>query len=727
MLLAQFDPSRLGVQFNAPIPFNSTSGPWFWAALAGVPVSIILLYFLKLRRRSVQVPSTILWKRSVEDLHVNSLFQRLRRNLLLFLQLLAVAMAVLALLGPQIKGSTRAGQRHILVIDNSASMSATDTGTDRLSRAKDEAKKVVESMGPSDLAMVIAFNDSARVVSTYTGNERELLQRIDAIRPSASSTSLLEALTVASGLANPSRQFGEGESVGESVPPKLTIFTDGGFSDVEGFSLGKLVPEVVVIGPPPPRVEAGAKPDPTAKAPSDNVGIVALQTARNDENPDQFQVFGRVRNYRDEPVAIQARLLRHDLDQPPGAGKLIDALDITIEPQANQAFKFDLPDSGAMGLEVQLDVKDALEQDNTAFTAVAPPRRAKVLVVTEGNRYLIRSLTTATAGDNGEIATVAPSALEGGDVARQLAAGEFDLVVFDNVSPKTPPAANALYFGALPPGEAYAKSQEVEGPIILDWDIAHPLLQYIRDLSLVRIAKARVVEPPPGATPLIESNRGPIALFVPREGFSDVVITFPMFGADRNLNTDWHTRVSFPMFLFHCLRLLGNVEAVDNEEVHRPGQPIALRADPTTLEVEVVPPALRSGEVAGVGTTQFDAANAPKPGVAEKIRRSSQGTFLYNNAVRPGLYQVKWGDGVKNIFAVNLFDERESDLATRGLAPTGVSAADAEKYEIKIGYTPVTGTRKTVPDRKDWWWALTLVALGIVLFEWYIYNRRVYV
>ena len=97
-----------------------------WAVLAGVPVGIIALYFLKLRRRPVQVPSTLLWRRSLEDLHVNSLFQRLRRNLLLFLQLLAVLLAMLALAGPRIKGTAGQGQRFVLMIDNSASMSATD-------------------------------------------------------------------------------------------------------------------------------------------------------------------------------------------------------------------------------------------------------------------------------------------------------------------------------------------------------------------------------------------------------------------------------------------------------------------------------------------------------------------------------------------------------------------------------------------------------------------------
>src|SRR5438876_5281322 len=127
-------------QFSFPIELNTPLGLTAWSALAGVPVGIIALYFLKLRRRPVRVSSTLLWRRSLEDLHVNSLFQRLRRNLLLFLQLLAVALAMLALAGPRIMGTAGQGQRYILVIDNSASMSATDVVPSRLARPRAEAK-----------------------------------------------------------------------------------------------------------------------------------------------------------------------------------------------------------------------------------------------------------------------------------------------------------------------------------------------------------------------------------------------------------------------------------------------------------------------------------------------------------------------------------------------------------------------------------------------------------
>src|SRR5215468_6198631 len=145
-------------QFSFPIELNSPLGLAAWSALAGVPVGIIALYFLKLRRRPVRVPSTILWRRSLEDLHVNSLLQRLRRNLLLLLQLLAVSLAMLALAGPRVAGTTGQGQRFVLAIDNSASMRATDLAPSRLDRAKQEAKTIVRGMEADDLAMVIAFS-----------------------------------------------------------------------------------------------------------------------------------------------------------------------------------------------------------------------------------------------------------------------------------------------------------------------------------------------------------------------------------------------------------------------------------------------------------------------------------------------------------------------------------------------------------------------------------------
>jgi hypothetical protein len=703
---------ELTILAQSPVQFATPLGASAWAVLAGVPVGIIALYFLKLRRRPVQVPSTLLWRRSLEDLHVNSLFQRLRRNLLLFLQLLAVLLAMLALLGPRVKGTQGQGQRYVLVIDESASMSATDVAPSRLAKAKQEAKRIVDDMEADDLAMVIAFSDRARVVSTYSANRDLLKKRIDDIQATQATTSLREALQVAAGLANPAsdreaRELPQGVvAVHAMVPPKLFVFTDGGFPDVEGLSLGNVEPEVVVIGPPPPPYNA-APPDKEkgkVKDPSDNVAIVALQAGRNDERPDQFQVFGRVHNYRGEEVATEAKLIRHDPDKPGGDGRLLDAVALKIVPGGDQSFKFDLPERGSAELEVRLDVKDSLPVDDRAFAVFGNPRKAQVLLVTTGDRYLVDTLRTPTAEQLADVTDVTPEQAKGDEVLRAVGAGKYDLVIYDRTRPDTPPEANALYIGALPPGKGFEKAKEVEGPHILDWNLSHPLMQYIRDLSLVRILKAKVVEPPTGSTVLIEGSQGPLAFITPRAGYVDAVVTFALLDGS-SFNSNWQLLYSFPLFIFNSLRALGNARDAAGGDVHRPGQPVTLRADSLAEEITV---------------------NGPD-GLRRTLRRTPQGTFVDNEANAAGLYHARWGKDGALSYAVNLFDARESDLAPRGLVPEGTPDSKVEDFKIKIGFNTVKGTRRTAPAQKDWWKPIALIALGVILVEWYIYNRRVYI
>ena len=135
---------------------------------AGITVPILVgMYFLKLRRRQMVVSSTLLWKRAVQDLQVNAPFQKIRRNLLLLLQLLVLLGLLLALARPTTKGSFQAGERIVIVIDQSASMNATDVSPTRLARAKDQAIELVDRL-EGGLAMVVSFAYQARVVQTFT-------------------------------------------------------------------------------------------------------------------------------------------------------------------------------------------------------------------------------------------------------------------------------------------------------------------------------------------------------------------------------------------------------------------------------------------------------------------------------------------------------------------------------------------------------------------------------
>ena len=63
-------------------------------------------------------------------------------------------------------------------------------------------------------------------------------------------------------------------------------------------------------------------------------------------------------------------------------------------------------------------------------------------------------------------------------------------------------------------------------------------------------------------------------------------------------------------------------------------------------------------------------------------------------------------------FAVNLFDSRESDLAP------------ADKLDL--GNEEVAAKPSKQAARQELWKWLLLGAIGVLIFEWYIYNRRVY-
>src|SRR5262249_8435717 len=121
---------NLSISYHIPVPW--------WAALLLllVPFLIVLLYFLKMKRKPLQVPSTYLWRKSIEDLHVNSLFQWLRDNVLLLVQLLIVLLLIYSIMALQVHGSTGTGKHYILMVDNSASMSAVDVAPNRLEAAR---------------------------------------------------------------------------------------------------------------------------------------------------------------------------------------------------------------------------------------------------------------------------------------------------------------------------------------------------------------------------------------------------------------------------------------------------------------------------------------------------------------------------------------------------------------------------------------------------------------
>jgi hypothetical protein len=646
---------------------------WQWLIMAAIPPLIVMLYFLKLRRQPVIVPSTYLWKRTIEDLHVNSIWQRLRKNLLLLFQLLVLLALILACLRPGFRSQERLGSRSILMIDNSGSMQATDVGGSRLNAAKQRALEMIDRLQAGDVAMVVAFSDRADVRQGFTGDRKKLRAAIESIKPTERITDLNEALRAASGLANPGRTSQIEDmydiQVAEALPATLYILSDGGFAPPQT-DLGNLAAEYIPIGSDSAR----------------NVGIVAFTVERNPERAGQVEAFARVQNFGSEASVVSVTL---SLD-----GELIDATQVEIEPFSAAGLNFELSAMESGAFQLTLETPDDFDLDNVAFAGLDPPRQLEVVLVTAGNTALEAALATPQSQALASIRLLDNADLGSPEYIRLAESGTIDLFIYDQCAPDKLPLANTLFLGALPPGESWTAGPTVGPLFVIDSNRSHPMLQYV-DMGTVRIVEGQALNLPTGGTELIRTNEGILMAVAPREAFQDAVLAMPLFRPDAakgTPNTDWPIKRSFPVFVFNSLEFLGGAVSSAGSKNVKPGQNI-----PLTL------------------ANRFDRVVVERPGSPQvDVDRSGQPQVIFTQTDKAGVYRVKpsGSDRVLQLFTVNLFSEAESDIIPRP--------------DITIGAKQIVASGQTQQSTRfeAWRWLLGL-ALVLLSVEWYLYNRRV--
>lgn len=715
-------------------------GPMQWLLLAAIPPAILSLYFLKLKRRELVVPSTMLWKRALEDVHVNSIWQRLRKNLLLYLQLLFMLLIVLACLRPGWSGMNRVGERRIYVIDNSASMQATDVQPSRLEVAKAKVKELLSDASSDDVGMVIAFSDRADVRQGFTNDRRRLLEAVESIQPTAHATDANEALRAAAGLANPGRTSFEDNKdiqVADAVPATVYLLSDGAIGDLSDSDFGQLKIEYVPIG-----VEG-----------TSNVGIVGFALERNEEQPTAMETFARIVNSGDAHVDCTASLYWND--------RLIDAESVSVDGGKEVGLRFELNGVDSGTLKLELDHPDALTMDNVAFAAVRPSRQIQVLLVTAGNTALEKAMATPRVAQLASLRVEGREFLSTPEYATVAADSEFDLIVFDGCTPSKMPASNTLFLGGLPPGDIQPDSQgldrqgpdgqdaskakdppkdapvdasneptpdatnsepavdsaaaatessamtadsegsqwqfgEVQGPvIILDVNRTNPITQFL-EMAAVTIVESRTVVPPSTGAVLMISDLGPVMAIAPRGPFQDAVVGFDMVRPTANgmeMNTDWGIKRSFPVFVYAAIESLGGGVTQASAPSVRPGWPIHLLLSSRSNAYEIRSPS----------------------GTKAAIDRGTDGRFLFTQTDLPGPYEVhaEGLDDAVERFCVNLFSQSESNLALG--------------REISTGAEKIAATDTTIRARQETWRWLLLIGLALLMLEWIVFNKRVFV
>jgi Ca-activated chloride channel family protein len=496
---------------------------------------VIVMYFLKRKRRKVRVPSTYLWLKSVEDMRVNAPFQRLRTSLLLFLQLLLIAVATLALARPLFHEPAGTGKKLVILIDRSASMAMTDVKPSRMDSAKESARAAIGALADGDEAMIIAFSSQAEVVSPFTTDRAAAARALEPIRPASTATSIREAFQMAVAAAR------------QRPGSEILVLSDGNFDAVAAHPDDVQVRYVPIGGEPV------------------NAAITGLDVRRPDAPGDPWTVFAYVDHYSKAAREITLELYVN--------AKLREVKPVALEPERGRAAIFETHGDPPEFVEVRIGTEDHLSLDDRAWHVVSADRK-RALVVTLGNFFLEQAVA--------QYPRLVVERAQPGAVSAADAAG-YDVGIFDGHAPPGLGQGRYLFVNCLPDWEGFRDEGAIQAPMAVDWDRQHPVTRLI-EFSHLAARSARKVAAPAYVKTLVESAQGAmISAWIKAESRA-VAVNFDV------LQSDWPLRLSFPLFVGNAIEWLTR-EGSGEWQAHRmPGDPLRFRLPEGLSKAEVMTP-----------------------------------------------------------------------------------------------------------------------------------------
>ena len=475
-------------------------------AWLGLAIPIVIFYILKIRMRRVPVSTTLFWRQIFEEKQPRSIWQKLRHLLSLLVQLAFLLLIVLALTEPIFKWEIRDARKLVLVIDNSASMNATDSepGPTRLAKAREDALALIDGLRFRDEMAIIAAGTQPTVRCGMTGHQSTLRDELAKIAPTDGPTRVKEAVELGRRLlADQSDPKNKGRS-------SVYVLTDGGFDDSAKLAESG---DVKILG-------VGSKK-------TGNVGISKFQVRRSLIDPIGYQILVEVVNASDAVVETR---LEMDLD-----GSAVDVVPLKLEPGKPYRKVFEKTSADGGRLVARINRPDALLADNQAW-AILPRREIQtVTLVSGGNLFLEKVFEAnplvklAVAGSN--------AALPPGGIR-----------VFHKTVPEKLPPGPILVIEPTTSTDLWTVGEVQQNPIVTKQAKDSPLMAHVK-LENVLMPEARQLKLGEGKVQVLASSltNDPLYAAIDRPEGKVLVLTVNLEKGDLPLQT------AFPILMANAL------------------------------------------------------------------------------------------------------------------------------------------------------------------------------
>jgi hypothetical protein len=581
-------------------------------ALLALLVPLVILYILKVKRQRRAIGSTWLWGVAQRDLMAKSPFKRLIAQVPLIVQALAVLALGFALARPATRGREFTGDHVAIVIDTSASMSATapgphDDSTTRIALARQAAKDILSSLTPGSDAMILEAGRDARLVAPLDRDIVRVKAAVDRIRAEDVEGDLGAAVALA---VDRLRQLGGSR--------RLVVLTDGDLARPASLAGASLPLSVITVG-----------------VPIENTAIVRVDVRSGTDaalSKEQVQAFLLVANFGRQPRDVYVTMREHN------ASDVLASRRVLVQPGERLPVELNFypsPGDYRQGLIFEISPHDAMPVDDIAYGRV--PAGDKLPVVYAGDSpWIERALASDPLVDlhRSKVA----------DLATDPRVGLDTFVIIEGSCPPNPPGGDLLIVNP-PAGRCGGTlvGATLLRPEITSWENGDPRMRFLT-LDGVHIARASALKPDGTSQELIRTREGTIATDI-----STTTRTGTLLGFDVG-DSDWPLKASFVLFTRNLLEQARAHRAHGITGPARAGEPMRVSLPATAKSVEAIGPS------------------------GEKLEVSQRtGLAVLPNIASVGFYQLSWQGPQAGSMLVpaNLTSVAESDLTPRPIKADG--------------------------------------------------------
>jgi len=454
--------------------FLNLSLAQFLTVFGSVAAVSIALYLLDRSRRR-QIVSTLRFWTAAEQPSVVARRRRIQQPWSLVLQLVSMALLLLALAQLRFGSPEAGGRDHVLILETSAWMGARSGNRTLMDLARLRARQYVRALPAGDRVMVVRADALATPATVFEPDRNKIEAALAGSTPGSTALNLEQALAFARRL----------QSQGGRTAGEIAFVGTGRTSEIDATANTALPRNLRVIPVPDP---------------IENVGLRRIGLRRSNDDPDVWEIYVSARNYG---AAARTVTLALDFGPPQeNTRTVVGSRRVTLSPgtEGEESFEFRTRVAGILG--VSLTPRDAFPADDKA-TLELPALPSLVVTVYSDRPELLRPLlasnprVTALYKKPAEFQATVPG-----------------LVILDQFAPPQRPQADSIWIEPPREGSPIPVRTVVEQAQFSGWDSANAVAAGLRAKDF-KLEKTEVFEASPADERVGEVEAGPVIVARP--------------------------------------------------------------------------------------------------------------------------------------------------------------------------------------------------------------------